>query len=113
MFFYACTVRSEIGTQELDEFLRENNKKSAAQWHVLLGFMVFSVNNMYSIMFRIPDVNLGSDDHSSQEHTEQSSVNKPVESMLNLFEENMMVVREETQSEGLAIVPIQVCLPLS
>ncbi|QHO30957.1 uncharacterized protein DS421_8g237460 [Arachis hypogaea] len=33
--------------------------------------------------------------------------------MLSLFEENMMVVREETQSKGLAIVPIQVCLPLS
>ncbi|RYR51866.1 hypothetical protein Ahy_A06g026825 [Arachis hypogaea] len=83
--------------------------------------MVFFVNNMYSIMFRIPDVNLGSDDPSSQGHTEQSSVNKPVESMLSLFEEsasesaeeNMMVVREETPSEGLAIVPIQVCLPLS
>ncbi|RYQ84206.1 hypothetical protein Ahy_B10g103249 [Arachis hypogaea] len=69
----------------------------------------------------IPDVNLGSDDPSSQGHTDQSSVNKPAESMLSLVEEsanepteeNMMVVREETQSEALAIVPIQVCLSLS
>ncbi|RYR05248.1 hypothetical protein Ahy_B06g085118 [Arachis hypogaea] len=71
----------------------------------------------------IPDVNLGSDDPSSQGHTDQSSVNKPVESMLSLVkesasepaEENMMVVRVETQSqrEALSIVPIQVCLPLS
>ncbi|QHN86593.1 uncharacterized protein DS421_16g547610 [Arachis hypogaea] len=92
---------SEIGTEDLDEFLRENNEKSAAQG--------------------IPDVNLGSDDPSSQGHTDQSSANKPAESMLSLVEEsaselaeeNMMVVREETQSEALAIVPIQVCLPLS
>ncbi|RYR19026.1 hypothetical protein Ahy_B03g063695 [Arachis hypogaea] len=73
----------------------------------------------------VPDINLGSDDPSFQGHTDQSSVNKPVESMvyfrLSLVEEsaseqaeeNTMVVREETQSEALAIVPIQVCLPLS
>ncbi|RYR60906.1 hypothetical protein Ahy_A04g017992 [Arachis hypogaea] len=78
--------------------------------------MVCFVNNMYSIMFRIPDVNLGSDDPSSQGHTEQSSVNKPAESVLSLVEEsasepaeeNMMVVREETPFKRLAIVPIQV-----
>ncbi|RYR42338.1 hypothetical protein Ahy_A08g038801 [Arachis hypogaea] len=106
---------SEIGTQELDEFLRENIEKSAAHG------MVFFVNNMYSIMFRIPDVNLGSNDPFSQRHTEQSSVNKPAESVLSLFEEsasepaeeNVMVMREETPSEVLAIVSIQVCLPLS
>ncbi|KAL4357327.1 hypothetical protein AHAS_Ahas09G0175600 [Arachis hypogaea] len=69
----------------------------------------------------IPDVNLGSDDPLSQGHTEQSSINKPAESMFSLVEEsasepaeeNMMVVREETQFEALAIVSIQVCLPLS
>ncbi|RYQ82394.1 hypothetical protein Ahy_B10g100985 [Arachis hypogaea] len=69
----------------------------------------------------IPDINLGSDDPSSQGHRDQGSVNKPAESMLSLVvesvsepaEENMMVVREETQSEALAIVSIQVCLPLS
>ncbi|QHN87564.1 uncharacterized protein DS421_16g556210 [Arachis hypogaea] len=69
----------------------------------------------------IPDINLGSDDPFSQGHTDQSSVNKPAENMVSLVvesasepaEENMMVVREETQSEALAIVLIQVCLPLS
>ncbi|RYR38243.1 hypothetical protein Ahy_A09g043219 [Arachis hypogaea] len=81
------------------------------------------MNNMYSIMFRIPDVNLESDDPSSQGHTDQSSVNKSVESMLSLVEEsasepaeeNMMVVRVDTQSqtEALSILPIQVYLPLS
>ncbi|RYR12213.1 hypothetical protein Ahy_B04g069746 [Arachis hypogaea] len=92
--------RYEIGSEDLDELLKENIENSAAQG--------------------IPDVNLGSDDPSSQGHTEQSSVNRPAESMLSLVEEsasepadsNMMVVREETPSEGLAIVPIQVCLPV-
>ncbi|KAL4316712.1 hypothetical protein AHAS_Ahas15G0312500 [Arachis hypogaea] len=72
--------------------------------------MVFLLNDIYSI-FRILDINLGSDDPLSQGHTDQSSINKPAESMLSLVEEsasepteeNMMVVR----------VPIQVCLPLS
>ncbi|QHN82143.1 uncharacterized protein DS421_20g693130 [Arachis hypogaea] len=94
---------SEIGSEDLDELLRKNNENSAAQGE------------------KIPDVNLGSDDPSSQGHTEQSSVNRPAESMLSLVEEsasepadsNMMVVREETPFEGLAIVPIQVCLPVS
>ncbi|RYQ97356.1 hypothetical protein Ahy_B08g093399 [Arachis hypogaea] len=92
---------SEIGSEDLDELLRKNNENSAAQG--------------------IPDVNLGSDDPSSQGHTKQSSVNKPAESMLSLVEEsasepadsNMMIVREETPSKGLAIVPIQVYLPVS
>ncbi|RYR15000.1 hypothetical protein Ahy_B04g071723 [Arachis hypogaea] len=126
--------KSEIGTEDLDEFLMENNEKSAAKGYekeadlrsteghyVSSEIMVFFVNNMYSIMFRIPDVNLGSDDPSSQGHTEQSSINKLAESVLSLVEEsasepaeeNMMVMREETPSEGLAIFPIQVCLPLS
>ncbi|QHO00271.1 uncharacterized protein DS421_13g405080 [Arachis hypogaea] len=93
--------RYEIGSEDLDELLRENNEKSAAE--------------------RILDVNLGSDDPSSQGHTEQSSVNRPAESMLSLVQEsasesadsNIMVVREETPSEGLAIVPIQVFVPVS
>ncbi|QHN97418.1 uncharacterized protein DS421_18g627190 [Arachis hypogaea] len=80
-----------------------------------------SMEGHYVSSETILDVNLGSDDPSSQGHTEQSSVNKPVESMLSLIEEsasepansNMMVVREETPSEGLAIVSIQVCLPVS
>ncbi|RYR40167.1 hypothetical protein Ahy_A09g045853 [Arachis hypogaea] len=97
---------------------KEADLRSTEGHYVSSEIMVFFVNNMYSIMFRIPDINLGSDDPSSQGHTEQSSVNKPAESVLSLVEElasepaeeNMMVVREETPSEGLAIVPIQVCL---
>ncbi|QHN82806.1 uncharacterized protein DS421_20g699040 [Arachis hypogaea] len=110
---------SEIGTEDLDEFLRENNEKSAAQGEKEADLR--STEGHYVSSETIPDVNLGSDDPSSQGHTDQSSVNKPAESMLSLVEEstsepaeeNMMVVREETQSETLAIVPIQVCLPLS
>ncbi|KAL4305498.1 hypothetical protein AHAS_Ahas16G0084300 [Arachis hypogaea] len=68
-------------------------------------------------MSHLKHVNLESDDPSSQGHTDQSSVNNPAESMvyfrLSLVEEsasepaeeNMMVVREETQSETLAINP--------
>ncbi|KAL4396832.1 hypothetical protein AHAS_Ahas01G0131300 [Arachis hypogaea] len=65
----------------------------------------------------IPDVNLGSDDPLSQGHIDQSSVNKPAESMFSLVEEsaseiaeeNMMVVREETQFEALAIPRRRCC----
>ncbi|QHO06651.1 uncharacterized protein DS421_14g456560 [Arachis hypogaea] len=115
---------SEIGTEELDEFLRENNEKSAAQGYGKEADLR-STEGHYVSSETIPDVNLGSDDPSSQGHTDQSSVNKPAESMvyfrLSLIEEsasepteeNMMVVREETQFEALAIVPIQVFLPLS
>ncbi|RYR50342.1 hypothetical protein Ahy_A07g036937 [Arachis hypogaea] len=73
---------SEIGTQELDEFLRENNEKSAAQGEK------------------------EADLRSMEGHYVSSET-------LSMSEENMMVVREETQSEGIAIVSIQVCLPLS
>ncbi|QHO54375.1 uncharacterized protein DS421_2g56220 [Arachis hypogaea] len=83
-----------------------------------------STKGHYDSSETIPDVNLGSEsDHLSQGHTDQSSINKPAESMLSLIEEstndpaeqNMMVVRVETQSqtEALSIVPIQVYLPLS
>ncbi|XP_072055408.1 uncharacterized protein [Arachis hypogaea] len=114
---------SKIGTEDLDEFLRENNKKSAAEGEKEVDLRL--TEDHYVSSETIPDVNLGSDDPSSQGQTDQSSVNKPVESMvyfrLSLVEEsasepaeeNMMVVREETPSEGLAIDPIQVCLPLS
>ncbi|RYR33435.1 hypothetical protein Ahy_A10g048018 isoform A [Arachis hypogaea] len=133
--FMHVTVRSEIGTEKLEEFLRESNKeKSAAQGekevdlqstegqYVSSETMIFLLNNIYS-MFIIPEVNLRSDDPLSQGHTDQSSVNKPAESILSVIEEspndqadeNMMVVWEETQSqtEALSILPIQVCLPLS
>ncbi|QHN99708.1 uncharacterized protein DS421_13g400150 [Arachis hypogaea] len=84
--------RYEIGSEDLDELLRENNEKSAVEG--------------------IPDVNLRSDDPSSQGHTEQNSVNRPAES-IEPADSNIMVVREETPSEGLAIVPIQVFVPVS
>ncbi|RYQ91964.1 hypothetical protein Ahy_B09g098037 [Arachis hypogaea] len=45
--------------------------------------MVFLLNDIYSI-FRIPDVNLGSDDPLSQGHTDQSSINKPAESIVSI-----------------------------
>ncbi|QHN81325.1 uncharacterized protein DS421_20g685840 [Arachis hypogaea] len=98
---------SEIGTEDLDEFLRENNEKSAAQGEKEADLR--STEGHYVSFETIPDVNLGSDDPSSQGHTDQSNVNKPAESMLSLVEEsasepdeeNMMVVREETQSEAL------------
>ncbi|RYR20074.1 hypothetical protein Ahy_B03g065162 [Arachis hypogaea] len=110
---------SEIGSEDLDELLRKNNKNSAAQGEKEADLR--STKGHYVSSKTIPDVNLGSDDPSSQRHTEQSSVNKPAESMLSLVEEsasepadsNMMVVREKTPSERLAIVPIQVCLLLS
>ncbi|QHN86892.1 uncharacterized protein DS421_16g550240 [Arachis hypogaea] len=110
---------SEIGSEDLDEFLRENNEKSDVEGEKEADLR--STEGHYVSSETIPDVNLGSDDPSSQGHTEQSSVNRLAESMLSLVEEsasepadsNMMVVREETLSEGLVIVPIQVCLPVS
>ncbi|QHN77075.1 uncharacterized protein DS421_19g649480 [Arachis hypogaea] len=117
--YHGYSTLSEIGTEELDEFLRENNEKYTAQGEKEADLR--STEGHYVSSETIPDINLGSDDPSSQGHTDQSSVNKPAESMLSLVvksasepaEENMMVVRKETQSEALAIVPIQVCLPLS
>ncbi|QHO36034.1 uncharacterized protein DS421_9g280390 [Arachis hypogaea] len=85
--------RYEISSDELDEWLRENVDKSAAEG--------------------LPAVNLGSDDPSSQGRTEQSSVNQPSQSMLTPTDSNTMVVREQTPSEALAIVPIQFFVPAS
>ncbi|QHN82054.1 uncharacterized protein DS421_20g692340 [Arachis hypogaea] len=100
---------SEIRTEDLDEFLRENNEKSAAEGEKETDLR--STEGHYVSSETISDVNLGSDDPSSQGHTEQSSVNKPAESMLSLVEEsasepaeeNMVVVREEIPSEALAM----------
>ncbi|QHO56613.1 uncharacterized protein DS421_3g75290 [Arachis hypogaea] len=65
---YSTSERYEISSEELDELLRENVDKSAAEG--------------------IPAVNLGSDDPSSQGRTEQSSVNQPSESMLSLVQQS-------------------------
>ncbi|RYQ94742.1 hypothetical protein Ahy_B08g089676 [Arachis hypogaea] len=111
--------RYEIGSEDLDELLMENNEKSAAEGEKEADLR--STEGRYVSSETIPDVNLGSDDPSSQGHTEQSSVNRTAKSMLSLVQEsasepadsNIMVVREETPSEGLAIVPIQVFVPVS
>ncbi|QHN94222.1 uncharacterized protein DS421_17g599340 [Arachis hypogaea] len=99
--------KSEIRTEELDEFLRENNEKSAAQGEKEADLR--STEGHYVSSETIPDINIGSDDPSSQGHTDQSSVyfrlSLVVESASEPTEENMMVVREETQSEALAITP--------
>ncbi|RYR65901.1 hypothetical protein Ahy_A03g011823 [Arachis hypogaea] len=70
--YHGYSTLSEIETEDLDEFLMENNEKSVAEGLSLVE-----------------------------------------ESASEAVEENMMVMREETPSEVLAIVPIQVCLPLS
>ncbi|RYR42953.1 hypothetical protein Ahy_A08g039387 [Arachis hypogaea] len=89
-----------------DEFLRENNEKSAAQG------VFFFANNCF-LFHKEKEANL----RSTEGHYVSSEMCifyfLRVYFRLSLFEENMMVVREETQSKGLAIVPIQVCLPLS
>ncbi|QHO11957.1 uncharacterized protein DS421_15g502750 [Arachis hypogaea] len=107
--------RYEIGSEDLDELLRKTMKNLEKEADLR------STEGRYVSSETIPDVNLGSDDPSSQGHTEQSSVNRPTESMLSLVQEstseladsNIMVVREETPSEALAIVLIQVFVPVS
>ncbi|RYQ79346.1 hypothetical protein Ahy_Scaffold6g108080 [Arachis hypogaea] len=81
---------SEIGTQELDEFLRKNNEKSAAHGE------------------KQADLRSTEGHYVSYETLSlfEVSASEPAE-------ENVMVMREETPSKVLAIVPIQVCLPLS
>ncbi|KAL4359231.1 hypothetical protein AHAS_Ahas08G0056700 [Arachis hypogaea] len=98
--------RYEISSDELDELLRENVDKSAAEGENQAELR--STEGRYVSSETLPAVNLGSDDHSSQEHTEQSSVNQPSQSMLIPTDSNMMVVREQTPSEAFAIVPIQI-----
>ncbi|RYR74080.1 hypothetical protein Ahy_A02g008691 [Arachis hypogaea] len=103
--------RYEISSEELDEWLRENVEKSAAEGENQADLR--STEDPYVSSETIPAVNLRSDDPSSQGRTEQSSVNQPSESMLSPADSNMMVVREQTPSEALAIVPIQVFVPAS
>ncbi|QHO01063.1 uncharacterized protein DS421_13g411730 [Arachis hypogaea] len=93
----------EISSDELDEWLRENVDKSAAEGENQADLR--STEGRYVSSETIPAVNLGSDDPSSQGRTEQSSVNQPSQSMLSPSDSNMMVVREQTPSEALAITP--------
>ncbi|RYR00237.1 hypothetical protein Ahy_B07g088343 [Arachis hypogaea] len=101
----------EISSEELDELLRGNVEKSATEGENQADLR--STEGRYVSSEIIPAVNLGSDDPSSQGRTEQSSVNQPSESMLSPADSNMMVVREQTPSDALAIVPIQVFVPAS
>ncbi|RYQ94602.1 hypothetical protein Ahy_B08g089542 [Arachis hypogaea] len=101
----------EISSDELDEWLGQNVDKSAAEGENQPDLR--STEGCYVSSETIPAVNLGTDAPSSQGNTEQSSVNQPSQSMLSPSDSNMMVVREQTPSEALAIVPIQVFVPAS
>ncbi|RYQ83119.1 hypothetical protein Ahy_B10g101738 [Arachis hypogaea] len=103
--------RYEISSDELDEWLRQNVDKSAAEGENQADLR--STEGRYVSSETIPAVNLGSDDPSSQGRTEQSSVNQPSQSMLSPTDSNVMVVREQAPSDALAIVPIQVFVPAS
>ncbi|RYR60910.1 hypothetical protein Ahy_A04g017998 [Arachis hypogaea] len=103
--------RYEISSDELDEWLGENVHKSAAEGDNQADLR--STEGRYVSSETLPAVNLGSDDPSSQGRTEQSSVNQPSQSMLTPDDSNVMVVREQTPSEALAIVPIQFFVPPS
>ncbi|QHO47127.1 uncharacterized protein DS421_6g193650 [Arachis hypogaea] len=98
--------RYEISSEELDELLRKNVDKSAAEGENEADLR--STEGRYVSSETIPAVNLGSDDPSSQGRTEHSSVNQPSQSMLSPADSNMIVVREQTPSDALVIVPIQV-----
>ncbi|QHO24786.1 uncharacterized protein DS421_12g375300 [Arachis hypogaea] len=108
---YSTSETYEISSGELDEWLRENVDKSAAEGENRADLR--STEGRYVSSETIPAVNLGSDGPSSQGRTEQSSVNQPSQRMLSPSDSNMMVVREQTPSEALAIVPIQVFVPAS
>ncbi|RYQ87497.1 hypothetical protein Ahy_B09g095016 [Arachis hypogaea] len=101
----------EISSDELDEWLGQNVDKSAAEGENQPDLR--STEGRYVSSETISAVNLGTDAPSSQGNTEQSSVNQPSQSMLSPSDSNMMVVREQTPSEALAIVPIQVFVPAS
>ncbi|QHO15962.1 uncharacterized protein DS421_10g299470 [Arachis hypogaea] len=99
--------RYEISSEELDELLRENVDKSTAEGENEADLR--STEGRYVSSEIIPAVNLGSDDPSSQGRIEQSSVYFK----LSPADSNMMVVRKQTPSDALAIVPIQVFVPAS
>ncbi|RYR49580.1 hypothetical protein Ahy_A07g036097 [Arachis hypogaea] len=108
---YFDSERYKISSDELDEWLRKNIDKSTTERENQADLR--STEGRYVSSETLPAVNLGSDDPSSQGRTEQSSVNQPSQSMLILTDSNMMVVREQTPSEALALVPIQVFVPAS
>ncbi|RYR29028.1 hypothetical protein Ahy_B01g053298 [Arachis hypogaea] len=86
--------RYEILSDELDEWLRQNVDKSAAEGENQADLQ--STEGRYVSSETIPAVNLGSDDPSSQGRTEQSSVNQP------LSPTNLNVMVEGTDAVGCA-----------
>ncbi|QHN87511.1 uncharacterized protein DS421_16g555750 [Arachis hypogaea] len=114
-YFDGCSTseRYEISSEDLDELLRGNDGKSAAEGENEADLR--STEGCYVSSETIPAVNLGSDDPSSQGGTEQSSVNKPAENMLSPVQQsasepvdsNTMVVREQTPSDALVIHPAE------
>ncbi|QHO13022.1 uncharacterized protein DS421_15g511940 [Arachis hypogaea] len=98
---YSTSERYEISSDELDEWLRQNVDKSAAEGENQADLR--STEGRYVSSETILAVNFGSDDPSSQGRTEQSSVNQPSQSMLSPADSNMMVVREQTPSDALAM----------
>ncbi|QHN85358.1 uncharacterized protein DS421_16g536720 [Arachis hypogaea] len=90
---------SEIGTEELDEFLREKNEKSVAQGKLTRDRQKVTMSHLkgkkiYLIKSCYPDLTVW------LSLVEESASDEPAE-------ENMMVVRVETrsQTEALAITP--------
>ncbi|RYR21170.1 hypothetical protein Ahy_B03g066436 [Arachis hypogaea] len=88
--YHGYSTLSEIGSEDLDELLKENNENSAAQ-----GEKEADLRSMEGHYVSSETLSLV-----------EESASEPADS-------DMMGVREETPSEGLAIVSIQVCLPLS
>ncbi|QHO15517.1 uncharacterized protein DS421_10g295580 [Arachis hypogaea] len=108
---YSTSERYEISSEELDELLRENVDKSAAEGENEADLR--STEGRYASSETIPAVNLGSDDPSSQGRTEQIVLSPVQQSASEPADSNMMVVREQTPSDALVIVPIQVFVPAS
>ncbi|KAL4344227.1 hypothetical protein AHAS_Ahas11G0157300 [Arachis hypogaea] len=113
--------RYEIGSEDLDELLRENNEKSAAEGKKALYYFIRekkgrkkSKNCKYVSSQKTKPVFLlnclGVFFDFLWVYFRLSLVQ---ESASKLADSNIMVVREETPSEGLAIVPIQVFVPVS
>ncbi|QHO53923.1 uncharacterized protein DS421_2g52260 [Arachis hypogaea] len=89
-YYDGYSTLSEIGSEDLDELLRGNDEKSAAEGENEADLR--STEGRYVSSEMLSPV--------------QQSASEPADS-------NMMVVREQTPSEVLAIVPIQVFVPVS
>ncbi|KAL4287272.1 hypothetical protein AHAS_Ahas19G0169600 [Arachis hypogaea] len=99
-------------------------KKMKEERAAILEAGLPSTEANYDSSETMPEVNLGSENNLVfQTQTNQSSINKPTDSMLGVEEESvngpaqqkMIIVRMETHSqlEPLEIAPLQVCIPPS